>query len=332
MEVLQREIGALQTLCQTRADMRVGITGATGFLGSYLLRHFIGDGTHKLRVLTRTISFDVRIGSGTVNWQQGDLQSIKVCEDFVRGLEVVIHLAHTNTPLTSNRSLPSDVAANLLPTANLLQAIKEQGHKPHIVYASSGGAVYGASNQHRLFLETDQCLPGTSYGIQKIAVEHYLRMAAEEGWLTATCLRVGNPYGVLLPPERLQGLIGVVLNQLIHNEPIRIFGSIENVRDYMHLKDLCRIVEAVLTPNKLFDIFNVGSGKGYSVKDVLLLIEKYSGRKLLRHSGDPNGNFHHLPSWVVLDISKAKAELGWEPEIELELGLKELCEESLRKL
>jgi UDP-glucose 4-epimerase len=267
-----------------------------------------------------------------VHWQQGDLQSIKVCEDFVRDLEVVIHLAHTNTPLTSNRSLPSDVAANMLPTANLLQAIKEQGHRPHVVYASSGGAVYGCSNQQRLFRETDECLPGTSYGIQKIAVEHYLRMAAEEGWLTATCLRVGNPYGVLLPPERLQGLIGVVLNQLVHNEPIRIFGSVDNIRDYMHLKDLCRIFEAVLTPIKPFDIFNVGSGKGYSVREVLLLIEKYSGRKLLRQYGTPDSNFHHLPSWVILDITKAKVELGWEPAIGLEQGLKELCEESIRAL
>lgn len=312
--------------------MRIGITGATGFLGSYLLRHLLRNGTHTLRALTRTLSFDVRIGSGAVDWQQGDLQSIRDCEDFVRDLEVIIHLAHTNTPLTSNRCIPSDIGANLLPTANLLQAIKEQQYRPHLIYASSGGAVYGCSDQNRLFRETDDCLPATSYGIQKIAAEHYLRMAAEEGWLTATCLRVGNPYGVLLPPERLQGLIGVVLNQMVNNKPIRIFGNIENVRDYLHLKDLCRMFEAVLAATKPFEVYNVGSGKGYSVREVLLLIESCSGRRIVRQEAAPESNFHHLPSWVILDISKAKSELGWEPQIELEHGLKQLCEESFRNI
>lgn len=312
--------------------MRIGITGATGFIGSYLLRHFLEDGRHRLRALTRTLSFEVRIGADVVDWQQGDLQSIKDCEDFVRGLEVVIHLAHTNTPLTSNRCLPSDIGANLLPTANLLQAIKAQQHRPHVIYASSGGAVYGCCTERRLFRETDGCLPGTSYGIQKIAAEHYLRMAAEEGWLTATCLRVGNPYGILLPPERLQGLIGVVLNQLVHDRPIRVFGSIENVRDYLHLKDLCRMFEAVLMPAKPFDVFNVGSGKGHSVKEILRLIEHCSGRKITRRDEPSSDDYHHLPSWVVLDITKAKSELGWEPQIELEQGLKQLCEDSFRRI
>lgn len=308
--------------------MRIGITGATGFLGSYLLRHLIENHKHSLRALTRTLSLDIGIESGIVNWQQGDLQSIKVCEDFVQDLDVVIHLAHTNTPLTSNRSLPSDIMANMLPVANLLQAIKEQTHKPHFIYASSGGAVYSCMKQDGPFRETDRCIPNSSYGIQKIAAEHYLRMAAEESWLTATCLRIGNPYGILLPLERLQGLIGVVLNQLIHNKPVRIFGNLDNVRDYLHLKDLCRLFEAVLIPHKSFDIFNVGSGKGYSVEEILSLIERFSGRNILRQPTTPNAEFYHLPSWVVLDIAKAKSELGWQPQIELEHGLKKLCADS----
>jgi UDP-glucose 4-epimerase len=308
--------------------MRIGITGATGYLGSYLLRHLTEGRTHSLRALTRTLSHVVEIKSEKLIWQQGDLQSIKACKDFVCDLDVVIHLAHTNTPLTSNQFLPADIAANMVPAANLIQVIKDQNRKPHFIYASSGGAVYGRSRHNRPFREIDPCLPGTSYGIQKIMVEQYLRMAAEEGWLTATILRIGNPYGILLPSERLQGLIGVVFNQLINNLPVRIFGSLDNVRDYMHLKDLCRIFEAVLTPHHPIDIFNVGSGKGYSVKEVLALIETFSGKQILSRSAPLNDDFHHLPSWVVLDITKAKLELQWEPQIALEFGIKKLCEES----
>jgi UDP-glucose 4-epimerase len=308
--------------------MRIGITGATGYLGSYLLGHLTEGHTHSLRALTRTLSHAVEIKPEKVQWQQGDLQSIKVCEDFVCDQDVVIHLAHTNTPLTSNRFLPGDISANMVPAANLIQAIKDQKRKPHFIYASSGGAVYGCSRHNRPFREIDLCVPGTSYGIQKIMIEQYLRMAAEEGWLTATILRIGNPYGILLPSERLQGLIGVVFNQLTHNLPVKIFGSLENVRDYMHLKDLCRIFESVLTPHNPIDIFNVGSGKGYSVKEVLSLIESFSGKNILSRSAPLNDDFHHLPSWVVLDITKARLELKWEPLIDLEFGIKKLCEES----
>jgi UDP-glucose 4-epimerase len=308
--------------------MKIGITGATGYLGSYLIGHLTEGRNYSLRALTRTLSRVVEIKSEKVLWQHGDLQSIKVCEDFVCDLDVIIHLAHTNTPLTSNRFLPGDISANMVPAANLIQVIKDQKRKPHFIYASSGGAVYGSSSHNRPFREIDPCVPGTSYGIQKIMVEHYLRMAAEEGWLTATILRIGNPYGILLPSERLQGLIGVVFNQLIHNLPVRIFGSLENVRDYMHLKDLCRIFEAVLTPHNPIDIFNVGSGKGYSVKEVLSFIESFSGKNILSQFARLNEDFHHLPSWVVLDIAKAKLELKWEPQIELEFGIKQLCEES----
>lgn len=305
--------------------MNIGITGATGFLGSYLLDYFVQNDFHTLRALTRTMPLENRCDEGKVSWRRGDLNSIKTCEDFVRDLDVVIHLAHTNTPLNSNWDLPSDAMENMVPTLNLIQAIREHHHKPHFIYSSSGGAVYGYCGTKKLFKESDTCMPETSYGIQKMAVEHYLRMAAKEGWLTATCLRIGNPYGVLLPPERMQGLIGVVLYQIIHEQPITIFGSPENVRDYVHLEDMCRIFELILAPQKTFEIFNVGSGRGYSVNQILGMLEEYSGRRIIRENPTIDASFNHLPSWVVLDITKAKAELGWEPLIDIEFGLNQLC-------
>src|SRR5438270_153202 len=90
-----------------------------------------------------------------------------------------------------------------------------------------GGLVPPA--QRAPLYEAASTAPSTSYGIQKLAFEQYLRMAANEGWLTATVLRIGNAYGTLLPRERLQGFIGVALNHIVHDEPVRIFGDWENV-------------------------------------------------------------------------------------------------------
>jgi UDP-glucose 4-epimerase len=309
--------------------VRIGIAGATGFLGSYLIEYLTARQCGEIRGIARTLPFPGSSGDYSVGWHQGDLMSAKVCEDFIDGLDAIVYLAHTNTPLTSDQSLPSDGMANLLPILTLLQAIREKSQKLHLIYASSGGAVYGRSRGKRPFRESDTCEPGTSYGIQKFMTEHYLRMAAEKQWLTATCLRIGNPYGVLLPPGRRQGLIGVALNQIYSGKPIEIYGNPENVRDYLHLDDMCRMFEKVLEPNRSFDVFNVGTGRGYSVNQILDLLQVYSGRSIERREEHSGTSFSHLPEWVVLDISKAEKELDWHPLIDLETGLESLCRKQL---
>ena len=310
--------------------MKIGITGATGFLGSYLLEYFMRQQKYTIKALTRTIPLANPSKRGSVNWRQGDLGSVKTCDRFVRDLDVVVHLAHTNTPLQSNIDMPSDAMENMIPTLNLIQAIREQQRKPHIIYASSGGAVYGSCLGNTMFTESDTCMPASSYGIQKLAGEHYLRMAAQEGWLTATCLRIGNPYGVLVRPERMQGLIGVILHQLANREPISIFDNPENVRDYVHLEDMCRVFALVLSPKKLFDIFNVGTGTGYTVTQILQKVEKYSGQKIIRRNLALDPSFSRLPSWVILICTKAERELRWKASIDIDSGLKQLCKKKFK--
>lgn len=308
----------------------LGITGASGFLGSALLEHLQGrEPQMPIRALTRTLHFEQVEGFPDVDWFQGDLLSPSDCEEFVGGLDVVVHLAHVNTPLTSDAHLPSDAASNLVPALNLLQAIRDGGRRPHVVLASSGGALYRPAPGGRPFTEDDPCAPPSSYGIQKLALEHYLRAASEQGWLTATVLRIGNPYGVLLPPQRRQGLIGVALNEFLHGQAIRVFGDPRNVRDYVHLDDMCRMFELTLRTHGSFDVYNVGSGVGHSVEEILALLERILDAPLGIEREPVEEAAQRLPSWVVLDVGKAEAKLGWTPSIAFEEGLRRLCAESL---
>ena len=306
--------------------MNLGITGATGFIGSYLLGYLAEKTTFRIRALARTLSHDTSRHNGRIEWMAGDLNSPTICTDFIGGLDSVIHLAHTNIPLTSNRDLPGDARANLIPSLNLLEAIKNAGQCAHLLYASSGGAIYGCADMatRQPLKETDPCNPVTSYGIQKHAFESYLRMGVGEGWMKATALRIGNPYGVLLPPERMQGFIGIALHRILQGKPVRIIGDPANVRDYIHLRDLCRFFEFALDAPDEFQIYNVGSGQGHSVNQLLDIMAGIAGRHLEREVLNYAESEKHLVPWIVLSIAKAARQLDWSPGISVEDGLREM--------
>jgi UDP-glucose 4-epimerase len=302
--------------------MRIAVTGASGFLGSVLAPQLAASG-HEVRTLTRTLPTSEQAAHPGVSWLQGDLASPRDAAMLVDGADAIVHLAWTNTPLTSNAHLPSDASANLLPTLTLLEAVRVGSGCPQLVFASSGGAVYGDATSDRPFREDHECRPQSSYGIHKLAVEQFLRMGAERGWFTATALRIGNPYGVLLPPERLQGFIGTAVAQLVAGNPIRVFGNPANVRDYVHLDDLSRAIEMALAPSTPFDVFNIGSGTAHSVERVLALLEEVVGAPLSVEI-ERSEAADNLPSWVVLDVGKAREVLGWAAEIGLRDGLERL--------
>jgi UDP-glucose 4-epimerase len=307
---------------------KIGVTGASGFIGSRLVSRLADEPDIAVRALTRTLASTPVAHNVRAEWTEGDLASHLDCAAFVDGLDAIVHLAHTNTPFTSNKDLPGDAALNVLPTVTLLQAILDARTKPHVIYASTGGALY-RGEVRRPFDEDSPVEPTTSYGIQKLMGEHYLRLGAREGWLTATSLRIGNPYGVLLPAERRQGFVGVALSRLLEGRPVHVFGDADNVRDYVHLEDVMRMFELALEQRDGWNVYNVGSGEGRTVREVLALLQEFSGI-----SGDIRyepltADSRRLPPWVVLDCTKARRDLGWEPRVSFTDGLRALCQEAV---
>ncbi len=142
-------------------------------------------------------------------------------------------------------------------------------------------------------------------------------------------MRISNPYGVLLPSERKQGLIGVALNTLFKGETLKVYGNPENIRDYIHLEDMCKAVEYSFAGKNNFDIFNIGSGKGLSVNNVLNYMEKYTNLNFKKEYIN-NEIAGSLIDWNILDVSKAKNELNWIPKIDFNNGLEELCRETIK--
>lgn len=302
--------------------MAIGIVGAKGFIGSQLSRHILEARPGAVRLFVRnTSNYENPLGAEVL---QGDLMSRSDCESFARDLDLIYYLAHNNTPVNSDLDLPSDALVNLIPLLNLLEAIRKLRTNPHVVYFSSGGAVYAPKQDRVPYKETDPCGPVSSYGIQKRAAEEYLRLASGKGFLTSTILRTGNVYGIPLPQFRMQGLIGVAVTCVAQNWPVRVFGNPDNVRDYIHLDDLTEIVVRSSVPRQPFTILNVGSGLGHSVLDILRIIEEIWGNSIDTHFDHDCGA--GLVDWVVLDNGKARQEYGWSPAVDLRSGISRMLE------
>jgi UDP-glucose 4-epimerase len=296
----------------THAD---GDSRSHGFIGSYLCQYIAAKVGKPLRILNRNSARKSPAPGAEI--LEGGLSSSD-CERFA-GLDAIYYLAHTHSPIDSDLYAPTDAALNLMAFLNLLDAIRRLGSKPHIVYFSSGGAVHAPSLRRVPYRKSDPCSPASSYGIPKLTADRYLRVAAERAELTAAVLRVGNAFGTLLPEHRMQGLIGIALNNLLHGKPVRVFGNPDNVRDYVHLQDICAMVERASGPRRAFDIVNVGSRLGHSVGSVLSLIQDCHRAPFALQTEAAPGQW--LPNWVVLDNSYAKSELGWSPAIGLCEGI-----------
>jgi UDP-glucose 4-epimerase len=296
----------------------VGVTGSAGFLGSSLIKALSLRAVEPIRALHSNVRCRNR-QPDCVEVMEGDLRNSSDCDRFAAGLSAIYHLAHRNVPLNSDENQAEDAVLNILPTLNLIGAIQRSRTRPHLVYFSSGGAVYGRSKAHTPFRESDPCAPMCSYGIQKLTAEHYLRLAAATGSLTAIILRIGNAYGGLLPESRKQGLIGIAVKSVLEGRPVRIFGNMNNVRDYIHLNDICTMAELARSPQSAFDIFNVGSGVGHSVAEVVQTIEGVF-KSPIEISYDASEKAQ-LTDWTVLDCTKAKQTLGWMPTVSLTSGI-----------
>lgn len=297
--------------------MNIAITGASGLIGQRIVEELSGD-DFRLTCLSRRERANSR---NVIKWLTGDLAVDGVAERILDDQDMVVHVAHETTPLSVAADPVSGLNASIAPTLKLISAAKKCTRSPHIIYLSSGGAIYGESVvAKRPSRETDRCEPLTEYGIQKLVIERYLHSAAMAGGPRCTVLRVSNAYGGLLNPNRMQGLIGTSVARVLQGLPLRLIGNPDNVRDYVHVADIASAVRLALQHSCTFGIFNVGSGMGHSVLEVLDMISRIGGSDPPVEVQEVHGS-NLLASRNVLDITKARAELGWSPTISLEAGI-----------
>ncbi|MBA2505540.1 MAG: SDR family oxidoreductase [Thermoleophilaceae bacterium] len=306
--------------------MKVLVTGGGGFIGSHIAERLLRDG-HEVRVIDNFATGNrenllATVLGGEVDLVEGDLQSYERAHNAVRGCELVVHQAalpsvprSVQDPLTSN-------ASNVIGTLNVLLAARDEGVR-RVVMASSS-SVYG---QNPTLPKTEELatLPISPYAVAKLAGEGYGRSFTEVYGLETVALRYFNVFGPRQDPlSQYAAVIPKFITMALHGERPTIFGDGEQSRDFTYIEN---VVDANLLAMDAEGVagkaYNIAVGDSMSLNAVIETLREISGREI-----EPDfqparaGDIKHS----LADVSRARADLGWEPSIDFRDGLKRTFE------
>ena len=243
-----------------------------------------------------------------------DLSSLQIAID---GSEIIYHLACNSLPHTSNKNPHVDVSVNLLGSINLLEAARKLSVR-RVIFLSSGGTVYG-NPQTIPLTEYHPTDPICSYGITKLSIEKYIGLYSTQFGLNGLVFRVANPYGVRQRLYGSQGVIPIFLGKVLRSESLNIWGDGSTIRDFIYISDLVSALVLAINYDGPHSVFNVGSGIGFSINELINFIETIVKRPLV---------VNYLPSRDVdvpsniLCINRAVDALKWTPQVHLLEGIK----------
>jgi UDP-glucose 4-epimerase len=293
------------------------IYGGGGFIGSHICEELLNDG-YNVSVFDK-LYFDKRNISSfrnRVKVIEGDFYNEKDIKKSLKGQDIVFHLVSSTLPANSNLNPAYDVETNLIATIKMLDRCREY-RVSKVIFISSGGTVYGIPEKVPT-PETFCGKPICSYGIVKKTIEDYLFMYNRLYGLDYNVFRLANPYGERQNPFVAQGVIPVFLMKLLKRETINIWGDGSITRDYIYIKDAVDCMLKSLEVKSRDKLFNLGSGRGYSLNEILDTMKKVTGIK-------PKVKYLHgrdidVPV-NILNIRHAKKTFNWKPKTGLELGI-----------
>ncbi len=301
--------------------MSVLLTGGAGFLGSHLARMLASEGFYIIVLDDLSTGSYSRVSrlveSGKAEFHLGDVRDIELVRRLARRADYTLHLA-ARVSVSYSWSRPQEVNdVNAGGTAAVLEASYQSG-VDKLIYASSA-AVYGEPAELPL-KETTPARPISPYGVSKLAGELYASAYARRGLKTVS-LRYFNIYGVGQPDTEYSGVVARFASRVARRLPPVIYGSGEQTRDFIHVSDAARAALLALVKEAPSQVYNIASGKPTRIIDLASLCLKLASLSLKpKHAAPRVGDITHS----YADISRARAELGFQPTVTLEAGISEV--------
>ncbi len=296
--------------------MRAIVTGGAGFIGSHVVEALLARGDEV------TVVDDLSSGKRE-NVPEGASLVVRDIREGLTGVfedarpETCFHLAAQVDVRVSVERPEHDASVNVLGTIAVLDAARP--HDAQVVFSSTGGAIYGECDGPAS--EAAERRPLAPYGVSKLAGEEYLAAYNRLYGSRHVSLRYGNVYGPRQDPHGEAGVVAIFLGRLAEGEAPRIFGDGTQTRDYVYAGDVAQATLAAADQYR--GVFNVGTGVETSVRELYELCRHVAGSSVLAQEAPARlGELQRS----VLDISRTKRDLGWQPEVALEDGLRRTWE------
>jgi dTDP-glucose 4,6-dehydratase len=310
------------------AAVRILVTGAAGFIGSnfvhYWLERHPDDSIVALDLLTYAGNRANLEGTEErVPFVQADIADIDLVENVLleHEIDVVVNFAAESHNSLAVVDPGLFARTNVLGTQLLLEAArKAEVERFHHI---STCEVYGdlPLDSDESFSEESPYRPRTPYNAAKAAADHYVRAYSETFGLQTTITNCSNNYGPFQFPEKV---IPLFVTNALDDRPLPMYSSTQNKREWLHVRDHCSAIELVLTSGEPGETYNVGSGVEASIEEIADSVLELTGKPESLKTIVPDRPGHDRR--YLLDSSKLRRELGWEPEIDFESGLRETVE------
>jgi dTDP-glucose 4,6-dehydratase len=297
------------------------VTGGAGFIGSHYVRHLLRREKDVSVVNVDSLTYSGNLenladveGDPRYRFVKADVADSPALEALGDGIDEIVHLAAESHVDRSIEDAGAFLRTNVLGTQVLLDLARKWNVR-QFVHVSTD-EVYGTLGADGRFTEETALSPNSPYAASKAASDLLVRAAHHTHGLPAVITRCSNNYGPNQFPEKL---IPLMVTNALEGRDLPVYGDGQQVRDWIHVEDHCRGLEAARTRGKPGEVYNLGAGNEWKNIDVVRLVLRELGRPetLIRHVTDRLGHDRRY----AIDPSKARREIGFEATTAFEEGL-----------
>ena len=284
------------------------VTGGCGFIGSHIVDYLVEQGHDVVVVDNRSANNDRFFENDQVVYNSDDITDYLSMRIAMEGVDYVFHLAAESRLQPAIKNPIEAVTKNCVGTTVMLQAARDEGVKRFVYSSTSSG--YGNNPAPSVETQPDDCL--NPYSASKIAAEKFCKMYYELYGLDTVSLRYFNVFGERSPTKgQYAPVIGIFQRQKEAGEPLTIVGDGSQRRDFIYVKDVARanyLASVMPLKGHTGEVFNVGSGKNYSLQEIADIISD-NQEYIERRDGEMET--------TLANIDKISSVIGWKPEVDV---------------